>query len=435
MPNGKVDAILLIAAGLVAIIGTVAMFIRKIVRQSADLERANVELADAVAAAEASRARAESEAAHNARLAALLDAALASAPIGLGFFDRQLRFLRVNRTLAEIDGWAIEDHIGATIRDIDQRLAENLEPQLRRVLLTRRPVTNVEFSVAAPAVPGEPRNWLTSYYPIVTDEGDLFAIGVAMTDLTDVKRLEEQLVQAQKMEAVGRLAGGVAHDFNNLLTVINSYAELILFDPEMSKGREEIQEIRGAAARAAKLTRQLLAFSRRQAMEPRIVNPNDVLRGVETLLRRLIDSSIAVVADLSPDTPLIRVDPGQLEQVAMNLAINAADAMPEAGTLTIATSSRIMPDELLRRHPDLRPGLYATVDVRDTGHGMDAETLTQIFEPFFTTKEPGRGTGLGLSTVYGIVKQSDGHIDVASTPGAGTVFTVYFPAVDNDELA
>jgi PAS domain S-box-containing protein len=435
MPNGNVDAILLIAAGLVIIIGTLAVFIRKIVRQSADLERTNAELAAAVGAAEASRARAESEAAHKARLAALLDAALASAPIGLGFFDRQLRFLRVNRTLAEIDGWSMEDHIGATMRDIDARLAENVEPQLRRVLATRKPVTNVEFAAAAPADPEQPRNWLSSYYPIVTDDGDLFGIGIAMTDLTDVKRLEEQLVQAQKMEAVGRLAGGVAHDFNNLLTVISSYAELILFDPEMSKGKEEIQEIRGAAARAAKLTRQLLAFSRRQAMEPRIVNPNDVLRGVETLLRRLIDSSVALVADLSPDTPLIRVDPGQLEQVAMNLAINAADAMPEGGALTIATSSRIMPDELLRRHADLRPGLYAIVEVRDTGHGMDAETLAQIFEPFFTTKEPGRGTGLGLSTVYGIVKQSDGHIEVTSAPGAGTVFTVYFPAVDNDELA
>jgi signal transduction histidine kinase len=202
----------------------------------------------------------------------------------------------------------------------------------------------------------------------------------------------------------------------------------------LSKGREEIEEIRGAAARAAKLTRQLLAFSRRQAMEPRIVNPNDVLRGVETLLRRLIDGNITVVADLSPDTPLIRVDPGQLEQVAMNLAINAADAMPDGGTLTLTTSSRTMPDDILRRNPDLRPGTYAVIELRDTGHGMDADTLAQIFEPFFTTKEPGRGTGLGLSTVYGIVMQSEGHVEVESALDQGTVFTVYLPAVDADEF-
>src|SRR4051794_15480060 len=177
MPNGNVDAILLIAAGLVTIIGTLVVFIRKIVRQSADLARANAELAAAVSAAEASRARAELEAAHKARLAALLDAALASAPIGLGFVDRQLRFLRVNRTFAEITGWSMEDHIGATMRDIDPRLAEHVEPQLRRALATRKPVTNVEFAAAAPADPEQPRNWLSSYYPIVTDDGDLFGIG------------------------------------------------------------------------------------------------------------------------------------------------------------------------------------------------------------------------------------------------------------------
>src|SRR6185503_1680906 len=429
MPTGNVQAIALIAVGLAVVAATLAMFVRKIIRQSVELERANIELAEAVSAAEVSRARAEAEAGHKARLAALLDAALTSAPIGLGFFDRQLRFLRVNRTLAEINGRAIEDHIGATIREIDPRLAEKVEPQLRRVLATRKPVTNVEFAATTPGAPGEMRNWLSSYYPIMTDNGELFGVGVAVTDLTEVKKLEEQLVQAQKMEAVGRLAGGVAHDFNNLLTVINSYAELILFDPEMSKGREEIEEIRGAAARAAKLTRQLLAFSRRQAMEPRIVNPNDVLRGVEVLLRRLIDGNITMVTDLSPETPLIRVDPGQLEQVVMNLAINAADAMPDGGTLGIVTDSRAMPEEVLRRHAEVKPGLYATIEVGDTDHGMSAQTIAQIFEPFFTTKEPGRGTGLGLSTVYGIVKQSEGHIDVQSTPEVGTVFTVYLPAV------
>jgi signal transduction histidine kinase len=203
----------------------------------------------------------------------------------------------------------------------------------------------------------------------------------------------------------------------------------MLFDPAMEHGREEVQEIRGAAARAAKLTRQLLAFSRRQALEPRIVNPNDVLRGVESLLRRLVVGSIDITTDLSVETPLIRVDPGQLEQVVMNLAINAADAMPEGGSLTIETACDFLDEQTLKSDPLLVPGPYAMIRVRDTGHGMDAETVAQIFEPFFTTKEPGRGTGLGLSTVYGIVKQSGGHVAVDSAPGTGTVFSVYLPAV------
>jgi signal transduction histidine kinase len=433
MANGNTQAIALVVAGLIITAAALSWFIRKIVRQADALERTNRELADAVRSAHASRARAEAEAEQKARLAALLDAALDCAPIGFAFFDRQLRFLRVNRKLAAINARPMEEHIGETMWDIDPRLATLVDPQLRRVLATREAVMNVEFSATTAGFPAEPHSWLASFFPIELADGEMFGIGVAVTDVTEIKRLEEQLLQAQKMEAVGRLAGGVAHDFNNLLTVINSYAELILFDPEMSKGREEIQEIRGATARAAKLTRQLLAFSRRQAMEPRIVNPNDVLRGVEALLRRLIDGNVTIISEFSPETPLIRVDPGQLEQVAMNLAINAADAMPDGGTLAIATSSRTMPDEYLRQHADLRPGLYATITVRDTGTGMDAETLAQIFEPFFTTKEPGRGTGLGLSTVYGIVKQSDGHVAVESAPGQGTIFTVYLPAVDGTE--
>jgi len=413
MPNGNIHALVLVVAALVVTAAILAWFARQIMRQARALK---------------------AEANQKARLAALLSATLDCAPVGLAFFDRQFRFLRVNRKLAEINGRRIEDHVGETMWEIDPTLAGFIETHLRRVLTTGEPVMNVEFDAATPGNPGDMHNWLSSFFPIETDGRELFGIGLVVTDVTEIKLLEEQLVQAQKMEAVGRLAGGVAHDFNNLLTVISSYAELILFDPEMSKGREEIEEIRGATARAAKLTRQLLAFSRRQAMEPRIVNPNDVLRGVEALLRRLIDGNIDVIADFSPDTPLIRVDPGQLEQVAMNLAINAADAMPDGGTLRITTSSCAMPDEFLRKHADLKPGIYATINVRDTGHGMDTETLSQIFEPFFTTKEPGRGTGLGLSTVYGIVKQSDGHVSVESAPGQGTLFTVYLPAVDVAEL-
>ncbi len=411
---------------IVAIGGVMVVAWRKVV--GADDSRAFTDLGVAVAEAREARARAEAEAQQKARLAALLDSALSNAPVGFAFFDRDLRFLRVNQTFARLTGVAPLEHIGQSLADLDPSVAQQVEPRLREVQATRQPIINVEYRVRTPGPGGEMRSVLWSYYPITTRDGDFFGVGAAVTDVTELKTLEEQLLQAQKMEAVGRLAGGVAHDFNNLLTVISSYAELILFDDAM-KGSEEIAEIRGATARAAKLTRQLLAFSRRQAMEPRIVNPNDVVRGVEPMVCRLFDTNITVETSLSPDTPLIRVDPGQLEQVVMNLAINAADAMPEGGRLTIDTNGVRLRDGQSKPDADLAPGNYAVIRVRDTGHGMDAATVAQIFEPFFTTKEPGRGTGLGLSTVYGILKQSSGTVCVESTPGAGSVFSVYLPAV------
>jgi PAS domain S-box-containing protein len=416
---------------LLAIIGVVMAVVWRKMADTNALESAVAELGTAVAQAHDAQVRAEGEANQKARLAALLDSALTNAPIGFAFFDQELRFLRVNQTFARLTGVTPTDHVGLSLGDIDPAVAQFIEPRLREVQSTRQPVVNVEYRVRTPGPAGEMRSVLWSCYPIATRDGDFFGIGAAVTDVTELKALEEQLLQAQKMEAVGRLAGGVAHDFNNLLTVISSYAELILFDEAM-KGREEIAEIRGATARAAKLTRQLLAFSRRQAMEPRIVNPNDVVRGVEPMVSRLFDTNITVETSLSPDTPLIRVDPGQLEQVVMNLAINAADAMPEGGRLTIDTSNVRLRDDQPKPDADLPAGSYALIRVRDTGHGMDAATVAQIFEPFFTTKEPGRGTGLGLSTVYGIVKQSNGTVSVESTPGSGSVFCVYLPAVGID---
>jgi two-component system cell cycle sensor histidine kinase/response regulator CckA len=432
---------LVVCIEIAVVIGAISWLTRQIMRHARTLEGQRLlletqasELGNAAVEAEEARARAEGEMRQKARVVALLDAALATSPVGFGFFDPQLRFLRVNAALARINNRATEDHVGATLSDIDPRLAAKLEPMLERVLSTREPISNVEFGGIAPAAGGRPHSWLTSGFPIITADGDLFGVGIAVTDITEFKQLEEQFLQAQKMEAVGRLAGGVAHDFNNLLTVINSYAELMLYDPEMSRAHVEVEEIRGAAARAAKLTRQLLAFSRRQAMEPRLVSPNDVLRGVETLLRRLVVGNVDIVTRLAVDTPLIRVDPGQLEQVLMNLAINAADAMPDGGSLRIETACSTLGEEVRRADPELVAGDYAVIRVSDTGHGMDTETVAKIFEPFFTTKEPGRGTGLGLSTAYGIVKQFGGHIDVDSHPNAGTVFTVYLPTATKGEL-
>jgi two-component system cell cycle sensor histidine kinase/response regulator CckA len=249
-------------------------------------------------------------------------------------------------------------------------------------------------------------------------------------DITDRRQLEEQLRQAQKMDAVGRLAGGVAHDFNNLLMVINGYTEVLL--EQLEAGGEmhhKVQSIQQAAERAATLTRQLLAFSRKQLLELKVIDVNNVITDMERLLRPLIGENIELITRLSPDAGHTRADSGQLEQVIMNLVVNAKDAMPAGGKLTVQ-SADVTVRQNLSEHHFIQPGRYAVISVSDTGHGMDAETQSRIFEPFFTTKEKGKGTGLGLSTVYGIVKQSNGYVFAQSELGAGTTFHVYLPRVE-----
>ena len=250
-------------------------------------------------------------------------------------------------------------------------------------------------------------------------------------DITDRRQLEEQFRQAQKMEAVGRLAGGVAHDFNNLLMVINGYTEVLLEQLEQGGAmHQKVQSIQQAADRAATLTRQLLAFSRKQLLELKVVDVNTVIREMERLLRPLIGENIELVTRLSPEAGRTRADAGQLEQVIMNLVVNAKDAMPEGGKITLQSSSVTVRDNLHEQRFIL-PGPYVVISVSDTGHGMDKETQSRIFEPFFTTKEKGKGTGLGLSTVYGIVKQSNGYVYPQSDPGSGTTFYIYLPRVED----
>jgi two-component system cell cycle sensor histidine kinase/response regulator CckA len=245
-----------------------------------------------------------------------------------------------------------------------------------------------------------------------------------------LRESEQQLRQAVKLEAIGQLAGGIAHDFNNVLTVITGYSSMLQSTVDASSiSHSALMEILKAANRAAALTHQLLAFSRRQVLQPRLLDLNSVVASIEHLLRRLIGEDIELITIQAPALGTVRADPGQLEQVIMNTAVNARDAMPEGGKLTIATANLELPDLAHSKSHQMPPGSYVTLTISDTGFGMDAETQARIFEPFFTTKEKGRGTGLGLSTVYGIVEQSGGHVEVTSAPGHGAVFTMYFPRV------
>ncbi len=277
--------------------------------------------------------------------------------------------------------------------------------------------------------------------PLLDAQGAIASMMAIMTDITDAKaaeealhRSEEQLRQSLKMEAVGKLAGGVAHDFNNLLSVITGYSELLLARTDgLNPARREIEEIHKAGERAAALTHQLLAFSRRQILKPKRLRMDEVVENLGMMLRRLIGEDIHFATGSQEDLWAVRADPSQIEQILMNLCVNARDAMPAGGKMVVSTANVTLESPLVERELTIPPGRYATLQVTDNGAGIDEEILSRIFEPFFTTKDQGKGTGLGLATVYGIVKQSEGYIRVVSAPGEGTTFSVYLPAAEGEE--
>jgi signal transduction histidine kinase/CheY-like chemotaxis protein len=358
---------------------------------------------------------------------ALLDTLQSAAPIGFAFVDLSFRYVRVNDALAAINGLPARDHIGMTVPDVLPSLWPTLGPIYEGVLEKHAAVVNIEVSGETPAKPGEIRHWLASFYPVRVRDS-VIGIGVALIEVTEQRRIEAQLRQAHKMEAIGNLTGGMAHDFNNLLGVIIGNLDLLC---ESRAGDTEIIELAGdardAALRGADLTRRLLAFARRQPLQPTRIVVNDVVSAAVKLLSRMLGENIEIGLDLAEDLWPAVVDAAQLEAALANLATNARDAMPAGGSLRIATLNRRLDAEYTARQPYVIPGDYVLIEVSDTGSGMPPEVLSRVFEPFFTTKEHGHGTGLGLSMVYGFIKQSGGHINVYSEIGVGTTIGLYFP--------
>jgi two-component system, cell cycle sensor histidine kinase and response regulator CckA len=352
--------------------------------------------------------------------------------------DGEGRYTLANRAVAEIFGTTVANLLGKTDRDFNSNL-EEVEHFLRQdrlamesgqpLHLPEEPVTNLRT--------GEVRWFHTIKVPIVGPDGVARQVLGVAADITErrqaetaLRESEEHLRQVQRLEAIGRLAGGVAHDFNNLLTAITGFSELLQLQMNPDHPlRAYVDEIKKAGDRAAGLTRQLLAFSRRQILAPEVLDLNAVVADVEKMLGRLIGEDIELVTDLDPDLGRVLADPSQVQQVLLNLVVNARDAMPRGGRLTITTANRFLDEAYARAHMPTEAGTYVKLAVSDTGHGMDEETQSRVFEPFFTTKEPGQGTGLGLSTVYGIVKQSGGYIWVESAPGQGATFEIYMPRI------
>ncbi len=350
--------------------------------------------------------------------------------------DLEGQYIMVNKAGEELIGYSREEILQMRISDVVPRsYLDEIHARLKKKLTDH---TLTIYEVEAIRKDGS-RVPIEVSSRLIYENGVPVAVQGSARDITERKRAEEalrasqfQLQQSQKLEAIGQLAGGVAHDFNNMLTAIIGYTDLSLRRVGLENPiRRNLEETKKAAERAASLVRQLLAFSRKQILEPKVLDLNDVVRDMEKMLTRLIGENIKLATKLEPDLGSVKADPSQVEQIIMNLVVNARDAMPRGGKVTIETTNITFDDQTVLRHVSVKPGEYVMLAVSDTGSGMDRETQRRIFEPFFTTKDIGKGTGLGLSTVYGIVKQSGGNIWVYSEQGMGTMFKVYLPRIDD----
>ncbi|GAB4338130.1 MAG: hypothetical protein Kow0037_21880 [Calditrichia bacterium] len=345
--------------------------------------------------------------------------------------DTEGKILYVNKAFQRITGYTPEEAIGQTPSILasghhDEKFYKNLWRTIKTGKIWQAEMINRKKD-------GSEFHVKSLILLIRNPEGEIVNFAQLMRDITQEIHLEEQVRQSQKMEAIGKLAGGVAHDFNNLLTVINGYSEILQASlPENSKARRAAEQIRLAGERAASLTNQLLAFSRKQVVQPTVLNLNEVIRSTEKMLKRLIGEDIELISRLSENIKSIKIDPTQIDQVIMNMVVNARDAMPRGGKLTLETKNVELSEEYCAIHAEAQPGQYVMLAISDTGIGMSKQTMSQIFEPFFTTKGQGKGTGLGLSTVYGIIKQNNGFINVYSEPGHGSTFKIYFPVFEKE---
>ena len=337
------------------------------------------------------------------------------------------RLLFCNPAYLDIFGFpTLEEALNYNIQDLYHSFKDR--NKLLTELRKKKRLKNHEMQLQK--VDGSPLFVTANVIGRFDEQDNLIEIKGYLFDVTQHKKTEEQFWLAQKMEAIGRLAGGVAHDFNNLLSVINGYSDLAMH--RLSKNhmlQKDLSMIFQAGKKAEALTRQLLAFSRRQVMQPRIIDLNILIDDLEKMLKRLIEEDIQLITQKDPDLGAVKADPTQIEQVLLNLAVNSRDAMPQGGKLIIETSNVLLSSDLVHERVTMAAGPYVLIVVTDTGVGMDEQTMANIFEPFFTTKEKGKGTGLGLSTVYGIIKQSGGYIWVYSEPGKGTTFKIYLPQV------
>ena len=365
--------------------------------------------------------------------ASLLASALGSLGEGVLIADRHwtrdgLKIRFANESLCAMTGRPAKDLTGCAHGDLHAE--HDHFPELKKWLSRPQPGLVLSGEGYLACGPGR-RLYTTWTFSPVTDSHDRVThISITYRNMTAKRRLQEDLIHAQRLDAVGRLAGGVAHDFNNLLSVINGYCEILRGKPAvMRQAEREIGEIHRAGLHAAGLVRQLLAFSRRQALDPKVVSLNQLVQENADILAKLLQPDKALALSLQADADHVRVDPVQIQQVLLNLTINARDALAPGGRVAIHTDSREIRPGRNRRPTDMPPGRYVLLSVSDNGSGMDAEARSHLFEPFFTTKEEGKGTGLGLSLVYGIVQQSGGHIFVQSSPGTGSSFEIYLPAV------